>query len=152
MDFLGVGGGELLVIAVVALIVVGPKDLPGLLRKFGQFTARMRGMAAEFRASFDEMARQAELDDLRKEIEGLKSHRLTEDLDATRADVEGAFRAVDENLTTPGLSGMAPLAPYADEMAAEAVADEDAFGEPKRDAEPGPETAWAPRENDERLA
>jgi sec-independent protein translocase protein TatB len=153
MDFLGVGGGELLVIATIALIVVGPKDLPVLLRKLGQFTARMRGMAAEFRASFDEMARQTELEELRKEIEGLKNNRLTEDLDATRADVEGAFRTIDEDLAAPGVSGMAPLAPHLGETAAEVVADEDAFGGP----EPQPEVASeesvaAPREHDERLA
>lgn len=144
MDFLGVGAGEMLVIATVALIVVGPKDLPVLLRKLGQFTARMRGMAAEFRASFDEMARQAELDELRKEIQGLKEGRLGEDLHSARADVEGAFRAIDEDLASPGLSGMAPLAPHADEMAAEAVADEGALKEVP--------SGVAPRETDERLA
>jgi len=67
-----VGMTELLVIAIVALIVVGPKDLPVLLRRFGQFMAKLRGMASEFRASFDEMARQSELDDLRKEVEAMR--------------------------------------------------------------------------------
>lgn len=63
---------ELLIAAVVALIVVGPKDLPILLRRLGQFMAKVRGMAAEFRASFDEMARQSELDELRKEVDALR--------------------------------------------------------------------------------
>lgn len=143
MDFLGVGGGELLVIATIALIVVGPKDLPVLLRKLGQFTARMRGMASEFRASFDEMARQSELEELRKEIQGLKDGRLTEDFDATRAEVEGAFRGIDDDLTAPGLSAMAPLTPYAGEAAAETLAD----AEVRLD----PEASVAPREPDERL-
>ncbi|WP_304171270.1 Sec-independent protein translocase protein TatB [Phenylobacterium aquaticum] len=67
-----VGGSELILIAVVALIVVGPKDLPLMLRKLGQFVAKLRGMAAEFRASFDEMARQSELDELRKEVEAMR--------------------------------------------------------------------------------
>jgi sec-independent protein translocase protein TatB len=67
-----VGMSELVVIAIVALIVVGPKDLPVLLRRFGQFMAKLRGMASEFRASFDEMARQSELDDLRKEVEAMR--------------------------------------------------------------------------------
>ena len=66
----GIGSSEIFVIALVALIVVGPKDLPGMLRKLGQFVSKMRSMANEFRASFDEMARQSELDDLRKEVEG----------------------------------------------------------------------------------
>jgi sec-independent protein translocase protein TatB len=64
---------EFLIVGVVALIVVGPKDLPMLLRRVGQFTAKMRGMAAEFRASFDEMARQSELDELRREVEAMRS-------------------------------------------------------------------------------
>ena len=64
-----IGATELMVIAAVALIVVGPKDLPMLMRKLGQFIARLRGMASEFRASFDDMARQSELDDLRREVE-----------------------------------------------------------------------------------
>jgi sec-independent protein translocase protein TatB len=69
---------ELLIAAIVALIVVGPKDLPVLLRKFGQFMAKLRGMAAEFRASFDEMARQSELDELRKEVEALRQGQLAD--------------------------------------------------------------------------
>jgi sec-independent protein translocase protein TatB len=64
---------DFLIIGVLALIVVGPKDLPILMRKVGQFMAHMRAMAAEFRASFDEMARQSELDDLRREVEALRS-------------------------------------------------------------------------------
>ena len=63
-----IGASELLVLVIVAIVVIGPKDLPTLMRKLGQFTARLRGMANEFRASFDEMARQSELDDLRKEL------------------------------------------------------------------------------------
>jgi sec-independent protein translocase protein TatB len=67
-----IGATELLVIAAVALIVVGPKDLPMLLRKLGGFVARLRGMASEFRNSFDDMARQSELDDLRREVAAMR--------------------------------------------------------------------------------
>ena len=69
---------ELMIAAIVALVVVGPKDLPILLRKFGQFMARLRGMAAEFRASFDEMARQSELDELRKEVDALRRGQIAD--------------------------------------------------------------------------
>lgn len=69
----GIGGLEYLVIAAVALIVVGPERLPAMLRQLGKWVAKMRGMANEFRASFDEMARQSELDDLRKEVEALRT-------------------------------------------------------------------------------
>jgi sec-independent protein translocase protein TatB len=64
---------DFVIIGVIALIVVGPKDLPILMRKVGRFVAHMRSMAAEFRASFDEMARQSELDELRREVEALRS-------------------------------------------------------------------------------
>ena len=126
-----IGAAELLVIAAVALIVVGPKDLPIMLRKLGQFMAKMRGMAAEFRASFDEMARQAELDELKKEVEALREGRFVE---GARGDVEGAFRAIDQDLTTPGYN--APVAEHADEVAREAVDDLDA---PEFEPDPDPD-------------
>jgi sec-independent protein translocase protein TatB len=66
---------DFLIVGAVALIVVGPKDLPILMRKVGQFMAKVRGMAAEFRASFDELARQSELDALRREVEALRLAR-----------------------------------------------------------------------------
>lgn len=72
----GIGGAELVIVAIVALVVVGPKDLPLLMRKVGQFMARLRAMANDFRASFDEMARQSELDELRKEVEALRSNQM----------------------------------------------------------------------------
>ena len=119
-----IGAAELIVIAAVALIVVGPKDLPVLMRKVGQFTARMRGMAAEFRASFDEMARQAELDELKKEVEQLRAGRVVE---AARGDVEGAFRAIDQDLAMPGVGQMASETAHADEAAEEALEDAEAL-------------------------
>ncbi len=60
-----VGWSELLIIAVVLIVVVGPKDLPPMLRAFGKMTARARKVAGEFRAQFDEALREAELDDVR---------------------------------------------------------------------------------------
>lgn len=63
-----IGWTELLVIAVVLIVVVGPKDLPPMLRAFGKMTARARKVAGEFRAQFDEALREAELDDVRSTI------------------------------------------------------------------------------------
>jgi len=71
---------ELFVIMVVALVVVGPKDLPKLMRAAGQWAGRARAMADQFRRSFDDMARQAELDELRNEVNKLKNTPMT-DLD-----------------------------------------------------------------------
>jgi sec-independent protein translocase protein TatB len=70
--FDSIGFQELVLIGLVGLLVVGPKQLPLLMRKAGQWMNKMRGMAADFRATFDEMARQAELDELRKEVEALR--------------------------------------------------------------------------------
>jgi sec-independent protein translocase protein TatB len=63
---------HIIILGVIALVVVGPKDLPLLLRKLGKWTARLRGMAQEFRTGFDELARQAELDELKREVEALR--------------------------------------------------------------------------------
>lgn len=93
----GIGGFEIVVIALVALIVVGPKDLPLLMRKIGQFMGRARKMAAEFRASFDDMARQSELDDLRKEVEALRSGQI----DIIGKDTSAAFKEIDRDLKAP---------------------------------------------------
>ena len=66
------GFNEIVILAVLALIVVGPKDLPLLFRKLGRWTAKLRGMAQEFRTGFDELARQAELDELKREVDALR--------------------------------------------------------------------------------
>lgn len=65
---LDVGWPELLVIAIVLIVVVGPKDLPPMLRAFGKMTGRLRTMAGEFRQQFDEALKEADLDDVRKTI------------------------------------------------------------------------------------
>ena len=70
-----IGWSEILVVLVVALVVVGPKDLPRLMRTLGRWVRKARGMADQFRASFDEMARETELDELRSEIEALRHAR-----------------------------------------------------------------------------
>ena len=61
-----IGWPELLVVAIVLIIVVGPKDLPPMLRAFGRTTKKLRAMASEFRGQFDDALREAELDDVKK--------------------------------------------------------------------------------------
>ncbi len=61
-----IGGGELLVIGIVALVVIGPKELPGLLRQAGNAMGKVRRMAAEFRGQFDDAMREAEIDQAKK--------------------------------------------------------------------------------------
>jgi sec-independent protein translocase protein TatB len=98
---------EFLLAAVIALVVVGPKDLPILMRKLGQFLGRMRAMAAEFRASFDEMARQSELDELRKEVEAMRQGQML-DMATHAPEVNQAFDEISQGLSDVGVSFNSP--------------------------------------------
>lgn len=68
-----IGWTELLIIAVLAIVVVGPRDLPRMMRTVGQFVSKMRGMAREFQSQFDQAVREAELDDVKKAITDVSS-------------------------------------------------------------------------------
>ncbi|MBS9720154.1 twin-arginine translocase subunit TatB [Tianweitania sp. BSSL-BM11] len=68
-----IAGTEMLVIAVVMVVVVGPKDMPKMLRTFGKFTAKMSSLAGDFRKQFDDALKEAELDDVRKSVNDLRS-------------------------------------------------------------------------------
>ena len=68
-----IGWTEMLVIAVVMIVVVGPKDLPKMLRTFGRTTAKLRSMAGDFQRQFNEALKEAELDDVKKSVDSLKS-------------------------------------------------------------------------------
>lgn len=128
-----IGAGELLLIGIVALVVVGPKDLPMLMRRLGQFTARLRGMAAEFRASFDEMGRQSELDDLRKEVEALRSGKVLDD-ELGRTDAQSVMREIETGLSQGDIQMHPPMsAPYA---GSQSLAEPEPAAETK--AEPAP--------------
>ncbi len=61
-----VAPSELLLVAIVALVVIGPKDLPRVLRTVGQWVGKARGVARQFRSGFDDMVREAELAELEK--------------------------------------------------------------------------------------
>lgn len=104
----GIGGFEYVVIALVALLVVGPERLPAMLRKLGQMVSKARNMANEFRSSFDEMARQSELDDLRKEVEALR--RGQTNMMPLGADADAAFRSIRDDLNAPPNASIASIA------------------------------------------
>src|SRR5262245_16001462 len=80
----GIDSSELLLIAIVALVVIGPKELPGLLRTWGKWMAQMRGMAAEFRGHVDEMVRQSELDEVKKQLTSATTGLDINSLDPTK--------------------------------------------------------------------
>jgi sec-independent protein translocase protein TatB len=80
---LDIGWSELLVVAVVAIVVVGPKDLPKLMRSFGFYAGKLRRAASDFQRQFDEAMAESEADEVRKNIEAIRSGMGgTVDLDA----------------------------------------------------------------------
>ncbi len=72
------GATELLVIGIVLIIVVGPKELPKMLRTFGQFVTKMRGMAREFQSMFEEAARDTGLEDVTKGVSDVRNFSVTD--------------------------------------------------------------------------
>ena len=79
---------HLSIMLIVALVVVGPKDLPRLMNMAGKWAGKARGMAGEFRRSFDEMARESELSELRKEIDNLKKNNPITEVANTMSGVQ----------------------------------------------------------------
>lgn len=75
------GFQELIVIVILALVVVGPKDLPLMVRRVGKMIGQIRATAREFQRSFDELGREAELAELRKEISSLKSNNPIKEIE-----------------------------------------------------------------------
>ena len=93
-DF-GLGATELMLIAVVALIVVGPKELPALLRTIGALVSKVRALAGEFKGQLDERMEETGVDDIKKTMKGdIDSVRdvAVADLDAQFADLDKEFQ------------------------------------------------------------
>ena len=86
------GFGEMVVIVLLAIIVVGPKDLPKVMRTMGQFMARLRAMGQEFRDAFDEMDTDDEIKELRAEIAQMKSLGYLDD------DLKGDIRELNTEI------------------------------------------------------
>jgi sec-independent protein translocase protein TatB len=91
-DF-GLGSSELLLVAIVALIVIGPKDLPRLLRTMGQYMRKIQGMAREFQNHLNEAAKEAGVDDVKKDIKGMTNFTVTADLDKQGAEIKKAIES-----------------------------------------------------------
>src|SRR3954464_10604224 len=100
-----IGWGELLLIGIVALIAIGPKELPGALRAVGQWVGKIRRMAGEFQNQFHEAMREAELHDLKKEVDEMaakaQSYANYDPLDDVRKDIESATGPLADPNTPP---------------------------------------------------
>ena len=76
---------EMAIIVLVALVVVGPKDLPKVLRTFGQFMRKARSLSREFQSGLNDMLREAELEEARKAIENTRAGQLDREIRSTRS-------------------------------------------------------------------
>ena len=95
---------KLLILGLVALIVVGPKDLPLLLRTIGKYVGMIKRQANEFRAQFDEAMREQELANLKSEMDAVKrdiQDTVTAAGHSVKSDLTAATREIDATLQTP---------------------------------------------------
>jgi len=109
--------GKLLILGVVALVVIGPKELPGVMRQVGQAVAKLRRMAAEFQSQFMEAMREAELDDLKKELASVQEAAK---IDVDFNPVEDVKREMTAAVTPPSESAAAGPSEPAQPIAAPA--------------------------------
>jgi len=111
-----IGWGELVVIGIVALIAIGPKELPTVLRTLGQYMAKIRRMAGDFQNQFQEAMREAELAELKKQAEDLKSSvsNMTrfDPMADTQKEIERSFE-MPEPKPVEATSEPAPATPTA---------------------------------------
>lgn len=120
---LDIGWSEMLVIAIVIIVVVGPKELPGMLRTFGRTTSKLRVMANDFRKQFDDAMKEADLDDLKKLADDARSLNPANQIKQALSPLEEATRDVRAGLdsamrSTPETSSSdAPADLIADEGA-----------------------------------
>ncbi len=121
---LDIGWQELFIVAVIAIVVIGPKELPRAVKTVARLLRKARGMAREFQDGIDDLVREAELDDLKKEITDGSPTSIAQHIENTidpSGDLKDAVRQID------------PTAEVRDAL--------DATEEPSSPAEPAPETA-----------
>ena len=144
--FFDIGWPELMLIGVVALVVIGPKDLPAALRVAGYWVRKARTMSREFQSHFDQMIREAELDEVRQELKKV-----------TDINLDHEVSKIMDPVTDPAIASAAQTVPkppdvpdYLDETPAPAdpvpppVETVEAAAEPAVMEEPAPEAAAEP--------
>lgn len=149
------GWSELLMIAVITVIVVGPRELPRVLRTVMQGMKKLRSIAGEFQSSIDEMAREADLHDLKKKLEDTSKSdwekEITDTVDPTgevgsilketKSDLDKEKRGLDEAGKQAEFSARDALS--------SAKKTEEAPAKPTESAAPAPEIAAEPASKDE---
>jgi sec-independent protein translocase protein TatB len=119
--------GELLLIGVVALVVIGPKELPTVLRTLGQWMAKLRRMATEFQNQFHEAMREAEVADLKKQVEDMTSQAQNyanfDPVGDVRRELENTQQQIEQAMTaTPPSASPSSTDPASAPAAAPAIA------------------------------
>jgi sec-independent protein translocase protein TatB len=131
---------EFLLIGIVALIVIGPKELPAVMRSLGQWTRKIRSLAADFQNQFHEAMREAEMADLKKQVDDMATDIKGYDpLKDVRADVEAIGKDLDASVKAPDKAADQSAAKEAPDNAAPATSAE---------AFPIPQAATEPREKE----
>ena len=147
---LDIGWSEMAIVAVVALFVIGPRELPRLLRTVGRYAAKIRGMAREFQEGIDDAVREAELDEVKKQIESVRKIDVRETIENTIDPDRRIGKAMDfSDAADPG-PGAPEAKPPADAAAEaprppETVAAEEPSPAVPPQAEPRAEPAAAAR-------
>jgi sec-independent protein translocase protein TatB len=114
-----IGWSELVVIGIVALIAIGPKELPAVLRTVGQYMGKVRRMASEFQGQFQEAMREAEMAELKKEVDDLtgsvSDYANFDPMESVRKEVESLAGdpLADDKTTDPGAIEASPEAAMA---------------------------------------
>lgn len=117
-----IGWTEMLVIAVVMIVVVGPKDLPRMLRSFGKTMAKLRSMAGDFQKHFNEALKEAELDDVKKSVDSLRGLNPTNEIKKhlnpfekaaaeVRAGLDSALKPAPKPTPAPANAAAQPAEP-----------------------------------------
>jgi sec-independent protein translocase protein TatB len=121
---------KLLILGIVALLVIGPKDLPALLRTIGKYMGIIKRQAAEFRAQFDEAMRESELADLKKDVESL-GREAEQSMRAAEQSMEKELAQADDSVAAAlDTSASAPAIEPAQAAADEAADERDAAANP----------------------
>jgi sec-independent protein translocase protein TatB len=149
-----IGWSELLLIGIVALIAIGPKELPGALRTLGQWMSKVRRMASEFQNQFHEAMREAELADLKKEVDEMaskaQSYAHFDPIDDIRKDLEKAagpppdLDTLTDTAALPSSSTPPASPPAATETPAAATVEPAAPVAPAAPAEPAAAQSTTP--------
>ena len=150
-----IGWSELVVIAVVALIAIGPKELPAVLRTVGQYMGKIRRMASEFQGQFQEAMREAEMADLKKSVDEITDAAkggtdsfthydpladVKKEVDSFAADPLGASAAASASSASPEAAAPSTPAPLSPDAGIEPLPVAPAAEAPQPQPEAGSET------------